>query len=281
MFLRYTEDRINFLRALISPIVFLYPFWGELPAQYEIASMLFIWLLLHDTNHLLHIHTHLPFTKNKYLNIFLDISMGVVTGMTASNWRIQHKYGHHCSNVGDYCLGRPWEMEKFSLKGAIWYSLRSIIPIFFKPLRESFVKGVKENRTLPLNYRWAFTEQFLFILFFIYLTSWKPLLTIEYMLPWYLLVYFVTRYTDYLNHFGCTHNEYEIANNCLNKFDNLVCNNFGYHTAHHLYPNAHWSKLPDIHKQIENRIPHQMIKLYSWSGFLIPYHFFLALKGKM
>ncbi|MDJ0600873.1 MAG: fatty acid desaturase [Crocosphaera sp.] len=281
MFLKYPEDRINFWRACTCSVIFLYPFWGGLPPNYEIVTVIFLWFLLNDINHLLHLHIHCPFTEKKWLNLFLDISLGIVTGMTASNWRIQHKYGHHCPQVGDYCPGHSWEMEKFSILGSVYYSLRSIFPIFFKPLKESFLKGFQHNQTFPLNYRWAFIEQFLFILLVICLTFWKPLLGLGYLLPWYLLVYFVTRYTDYLNHFGCHEDYYRISNNCLNQVDNRLCYNFGYHTAHHLYPDAHWSTLPEIHQRIETKIPQCFKKEYSWSGFLMPYHFFLSLKGKM
>jgi fatty acid desaturase len=39
--------------------------------------------------------------------------------------------------------------------------------------------------------------------------------------------------------------------------------NIGYHTAHHLKPRLHWSKLPVEHRQIEGRIPAQnMVSCY-------------------
>jgi len=62
---------------------------------------------------------------------------------------------------------------------------------------------------------------------------------------------------------------------------NLLGNNFGYHTAHHLSPKAHWTRLPIIHENIKSMIPKELKKSYSWSGFMLPYHFLLALKKKM
>jgi hypothetical protein len=54
----------------------------------------------------------------------------------------------------------------------------------------------------PINYRWAFVEQSLLILFALSLLAWKPGLVLTFLLPWYALIAFISRYVDYLNHYG-------------------------------------------------------------------------------
>ena len=78
---------------------------------------------------------------------------------------------------------------------------------------------------------------------------------------------------DYLNHYGCdesSKNPFERANNSLAWWFNYKTHNFGYHTAHHMRPGAHWTELPDIHRTIADRIPERCLKPFSWSFLLMP-----------
>jgi fatty acid desaturase len=207
--------------------------------------------------------------------------MGVVTGMTASNWRIQHVHGHHKGVQYDYGPAKAWEIRRYSITGALSYSTRTIWPIFLGPISESFRKGTQRSTKHPLNYRWAFIEQCGLLSIVIVLLVFYPRLTISFVLPWYFLVYFISRYTDYLNHFGIADPRSVVTNNSLNRFYNLVRCNFGYHSAHHYRPDVHWTELPAIHDSIAYSIPRDSIKTYGWSGFLAPYHFYLSLRERM
>ncbi len=277
----YKEDNFLVIRALTAPFIFISPFVFGLYPGYEILTVIIIWMFLNDINHVLHLHIHRPFTKSSSLNLILDVFMGIVTGMTAYNWRIQHKYRHHVPHIKDYGEGHDWEIKKFTILGALVYSARTVFPIIYMPLIESFKKGILKNEKEPLNYRIAFFEQFtpfiVFTLFFI----WNQDLALYYVLPWYFLVHFVSRYIDYLNHFDTADGRYSHSNNSLHKVYNKLGNNFGYHTAHHIDPSAHWTKLPEIHKEIEGNIEPKYLKSYTWSGFAIFWHFLLSLKSKM
>jgi fatty acid desaturase len=214
----------------------------------------------------------------------LDLSMGLTTGMTASNWRIQHRYGHRRGIDQPYRPDRAWETARYSALGALSFSIRSIWPTFWRPVAEAFRKGVLKDVKSPINYRWAFVEQSLLILFALSLLAWKPGLVLTFLLPWYALIAFISRYVDYLNHYGCDEhspNPYERANNSLSPVFNRVCNNFGYHTAHHLKPAAHWTELPEIHAKIVDRVPARLLKPFSWSCLLLPYHCVLSWRGRM
>jgi fatty acid desaturase len=89
---------------------------------------------------------------------------------------------------------------------------------------------------------------------------------------------------DYLNHYGCderSDNPFEHANNSLAWWFNYTTHNFGYHTAHHMRPGAHWTELPAIHQTIADRIPKRCLKPFSWSFLLLPYHFYLSRSERM
>jgi fatty acid desaturase len=213
--------------------------------------------------------------------------MGIVTGMVASNWLIQHKYGHHRLGqapegfVNKWDFAKPGELDEFSVPKSIWYSIRTSFPIFFFPLVESFKKGILQNVKSPINYRYAFIEQSALIGFVVVVAILNPIVTFGYLMPWYCLVYFITRYTDYLNHYGRSDRKFDSSNNSLHKSYNAGQRNFGYHSAHHHRPSAHWSELPHIHEQIIDKLRPDQLKPYSWSGFQIPYHFYLSVRGKI
>jgi fatty acid desaturase len=276
----HREDLLNAIRGFTAPILFLLPFYASIPSGKVFFATALLWLALGDINHILHLHVHNPFFRDARINTILDLCMGMVTGMTATNWRIQHIYGHHRGH--DYGPARAWEIRRFSVAGAMSYSLRTAWPIFYRPLAEAFRKGMGRNPIrYPLDFRWALIEQCGLVVVATLLLVIAPMLTLCYVLPWYLLVYIVSRYTDYLNHFGTMGNGFDAANNCLNRLYNRIRCNFGYHSAHHHRPDAHWTALPAIHETIAASIPRKNLKPYSWSGYLMPYHFYLSRRGRM
>ena len=280
----HPADRVNAARALIAPFLLFAPYVVNFPEGYEIFYAVGIFMLIGKTNYLLHLHIHRPFSRIPALNLLFDLSMGAVTGMVSSNWRIQHLYGHHRGIDLPYRGDRTWHMEKYSPLRAVAFSTASLWETFWEPILESFRKGIRQNITTPISYRWAFCEQMLLLVFVAALLWWQPRLTLIYLLPWYFVTQFITRYVDYLNHYGCdeeSENVYERANNSLSWWFNFSTHNFGYHTAHHIRPGAHWTELPEIHRTIADKIPERHLKTFSWSGILMPYHFYRSRTERM
>jgi fatty acid desaturase len=280
----HPADRWNAVRALSAPFLLFAPFVVNWFAGYEVIYAIATFMVIGKTNYLLHLHIHRPFSRMAALNILFDLSMGAVTGMTASNWRIQHLYGHHRGVDLPYRGERSAYLENYSMLRAVTYSAVSLVETFYSPIVESFNKGILQDIKTPISYRWAFFEQVLLLAFVASLAAWQPRLVLIYLLPWYLVTQFVTRYVDYLNHYGCDEasaNPYVRANNSLSWWFNFSTHNFGYHTAHHIRPGAHWTELPAIHQTIADKIPEGHLKRFSWSGILMPYHFVRSRTGRM
>jgi fatty acid desaturase len=280
----HSADRMNVLRALLAPAIFFAPYVLHIPGPWLALYAVIAFAIIGDTNYILHLQIHHPFSRVRGFNIALDLAMGAVTGMTASNWRIQHLHGHHFGHDLPYRARSRWELERYSPLRAISFSAGSIWQTFYGPLTESWRKGVVADRKKPIDYRWAFFEQSLSLAFVALLMILRPRLTMFYLMPWYAVNYFISRYVDYLNHYGCDENDanpFSRANNSLEWLFNRTTHNFGYHTAHHLRPGAHWTDLPDIHRQIAEKIPAHKLKRFSWSFLLMPYHFYLSQSGKM
>ena len=62
------------------------------------------------------------------------------------------------------------------------------------------------------------------------------------------------------------------SNNTMDPWYNLLLGNLGYHTAHHHRQAVHWSKLPELHAQIADKIP---AANYIPAGF--PYYILTAI----
>jgi fatty acid desaturase len=278
----HPADRLNVVRALAAPWLLFAPFVLDVFTGFEVIYAVAAFALIGETNYLLHLHIHRPFSGKPAFNRILDLCLGAATGMSSSNWRIQHLYGHHRGVDLPY-RGRL-VIEDYSAARAMAFSTLSLWETFYSPIVESFHRGILDDVTTPIRYRWAFFEQLLLLLLVAALTCWQTRLALIYLLPWYLVTHFITRYVDYLNHCGCdegSENAFARANNSVSWWFNFTTHNFGYHTAHHIRPGAHWTELPEIHRAIADKIPDRHIKSFSWSWLLIPYHFYRSATGRM
>src|SRR5262245_43320408 len=122
----HPADRVNVARALLAPAILFTPFVATLRDGYLLPYALFAFTLIGDTNYILHLHIHRPFTRNRIFNLLLDLSMGAVSGMTSSNWRIQHLYGHHRGLELSYRAATKWELERYSPLRAMAFAVGSI-----------------------------------------------------------------------------------------------------------------------------------------------------------
>lgn len=134
------------------------------------------------------------------------------------------------------------------------------------PFAEALKRSFVGDHTAPLRFRRAALGQAITLLVVVALIVRVP----WFYGPVYAGVWIFTRRTDYENHAGCDSSPSGFANNQLDPRYNRVRNNFGYHTAHHLQPSAHWTELPDIHASIATRIPRERFEPVGWTRVLNP-----------
>lgn len=225
-----------------------------------------VWFLLSDMNFLLHQHVHRPWTTSGLINSIVNLVLSITTGMSASNWKIAHVLRHHKGN-DVWGKGYEWEMRAPSILGAVSYCARGVPIVLLRPLLETIAQCARFNRTDNFLYPKALIEQTAVLFAMCTLTYAGPM----FYFPYYFTVLFLSRLTDYQNHAGCDSSDpYDFSNNCLANLYNLVRCNFGYHSAHHYFPNAHWTELPRLHELIAHRLPKHRLTYSPWTGFWTP-----------
>lgn len=76
--------------------------------------------------------------------------------------------------------------------------------------------------------------------------------------PMVLAIFNVAR-LGYDQHAGLEmEDHFSASRNIENRLYNRITFNSGYHTAHHVRPGLHWSRLPELHRQLHDRIPAEL-----------------------
>lgn len=101
--------------------------------------------------------------------------------------------------------------------------------------------------------------------------DWKATL-VYFAIPW-IFGQWGNVTINLLQHQDCKHDsEFDHSRNITGPFANWLFLNNGFHTAHHLRPALHWSRLPDFHRQtvelhIRPDLNHRSMLACVWNQF--------------
>ena len=206
-----------------------------------------------------HHHNHSTTFHQRVLNETLDLIMGLQSGITAYAWVLHHNIGHHGHfleqhpSTGDGPVDQSaWTRADGSCMGRWEYVWVNRLRMH-RGCMEVAAKAKKIGR-LYRRFRivsWVITAALVAVfgwqgvLIFVVLPQVMALLTFE---------------ATYDHHSGLyTEDPMEGSRNITSRFYNLARFNLGYHTAHHLKPGVHWTRLPELHAELEPRIPAALI----------------------
>ena len=203
-----------------------------------------------------HHHQHAPTFKNVILNRILEFFYALHTGVTTNLWVLHHVHGHHNNFLNQETDESRWTRKDGTKMGELEYSLKITLTAYYR--------GYQVGKDHP-------TEQRDFIIFSIItfalvagLVAYNPTAGILLFVLPMIMGLFMTAWATYEHHAGLnTENEFEASFNNLNRWYNLFTGNLGYHTAHHYKGGLHWSKLPQLHEKIKDKIPDELIR-ESW-----------------
>lgn len=199
-----------------------------------------------------HNHHHTNIFTQPWANRLIETVMYLQTGTSPYSWTIHHNIGHH----GDYLdQGKDparWQEPDGSTMNRLKYDFFNAFMIY----PEIWKIGTRHPVLFTRFKRW-FVISNLVLLSFVAINPMNAL--IVFAAPM-LIMLVVLLDNTFQQHSGLSTDNHLLASrNVEHPLYNFTSWNLGYHTAHHMYPGIHWSKLPDIHAGIRSRIPDVLI----------------------
>lgn len=260
-FFRYTEDRI--------PVLIVTVFFAiNIVVYFTVSNP---WLLLLWTMVCIipkgwisawnHHHQHVMTFKQAWLNRLLEIPYGLMTGIIGHGWVLHHVVGHHIN----YLDQRKDESRWKTLSGRRMSELEYILVTTITAYPRCIQVGLKHPRHFRPFLMMAATILAILGAAFYY----NPVGALfVWLLPMIISTAAVV-WATYDHHSGLeTDDHFRASYNVLDKWYNLATCNLGYHTAHHYRQAVHWSRLPQLHQEIESKIGLEFYKQpgvpFSW-----------------
>lgn len=199
-----------------------------------------------------HNHIHTPFFRAPTLNRIFSILISVAAGLSSKFLTVAHNYNHHIVTNTE----EDWCHEANAGRGpGIVRMIRYILVTWARMMK---ARSLKEGAPLlPRRFKEQEILEHVFIaLFVVTCLVINPSAFVMIILPaWWVAAAFITL-TNLIQHEGCDpESEFAHSRNLVGKLGNWLLFNAGLHTAHHNRPTAHWTELPALHQQINDKIP--------------------------
>ncbi len=228
-----------------------YPLLSFWQWKYGFSWMLYILLLIISVGIgvIEHNHAHLQIWKSKYLNLFTDYVISVFQAHPSIVIYPTHIDNHHRFNHGPFDITRTYRFggDKNNFFGYLLHPFQALSVLY--PLIK---KSVRNKHSL--------------IQFFLIMAITITLALIDFnkyfilvLIPQFHAFHWLMA-SNYLQHAHADGNSsYNFARNFTGLI-NVVWFNIGFHTAHHLYPKVHWSKLNALHNIFRHKINPKLIE---------------------
>lgn len=201
-----------------------------------------------------HHHQHTAVFKRKKLNRVLEFFYALHTGAITNLWVLHHNLGHHRHYLNQELDQSRWKKKNGATMGYWRYSLEVSLTAYYR----AWMVGNKHKKQQKEFLVFGLITFSILLL----MIAYNPINSLFLFVFPMIISLFLTSQATYKHHVGLdTKNKYEASYSDLNTFWNLVTGNLGYHTAHHVKPNAHWSDLPEVHKKMLDKIPKENIRI--------------------
>lgn len=260
--LRYKADR--------RTLVFMFITTSLLIVQWNLPSMnilLYVWSLFMAITVavMAHNHNHLPMWRKNWLNVLTDYWLTLFYGFPAFAWIPTHNKNHHALNnkEGDYTITYRIS-ESNNIFTLVTYPaissfhqqkpIRDYLKSLWSDDRKKFYLSAAQYLALGAYYG---------ILFYM---DWKKTLLFVFV-PHQVALFSILVF-NYIQHVHADEeSEFNHSRNFTGFLNKLLFNN-GYHTVHHMKAGVHWSKTPELHAQVADKIDPSLNERSFW-GYIV------------
>ncbi len=195
-----------------------------------------------------HHHQHVSTFEVGFLNRALELVYALQTGISSHTWTLHHSVGHHMNYLDQSKDESRWQRADGSTMGVVEYSLTVAATAYPRAYAVS-----KRFPRFRRTFLWMGALTFATVCALTYL---RPLQAVFVFILPMIISLVLTSWATYSHHSDKpTDSHFVACNNILHRGYNIVTGNLGFHTAHHYRPGVHWSKLPQLHAEIEEKIP--------------------------
>lgn len=195
-----------------------------------------------------HNHHHVPTFTRPLLNRWYEVILFLETGVPPYAWTLHHNIGHHKDYLDQEKDPANWRLADGSVMSRVRYDVVGALRIYPEIWRIGRDHPVLFRRFK----RWS-SVSLVVLGVFVAIDPAKALVLFIAPMP---LMYLGLLDNTYMQHSDLdTSSELTASRNTVNKFYNFISWNLGYHTAHHMKPYVHWSRLPGLYAELESRIP--------------------------
>lgn len=214
-----------------------------------------------------HNHLHCAVFSRVWPNVAFNVALSLARGHTASGIIVPHNFNHHPKALRE----DDWIRPQLAGYGLGWIRLLRYVR------RASSNMLVQRNAAgapaLPSTQRTSLViEKVVLAAWIIGLAwhDWRVFLWFN-LVPWGVGLALLVG-VNLLQHDRCDADRpLGESRNFTGRFGNWLFFNNGYHTAHHLEPGLHWSRLPERHAALRGRLPDADLEHVSILRFL--WHF--------
>ena len=268
--LNHKEDVRSVVFVCITLLLLLMPFVVDIKAAWVLPWLLAASLFCFSSCIINHNHVHNSTFRDARINILFGLLLTLAKGHSSAGVILAHNYNHHVHNGDDNDWIRPQlagagrgfvRLLRFVIAavGSMARGRRTTSP---KLLPAATQKHLRRERGVL----WVFVAALLM------LDVGTFLLFVA--IPWAVGVILLIG-VNLLQHDGCRPgSRYHHSRNFTGRTGNWFFFNNGYHTAHHMQPELHWSRLPHWHREhvapaIDNTLEQRSILSYLFNNYLL------------
>lgn len=252
--LRYQADirSLSFMVITAALLIFLWQYGSELSQPLWILCYALQLLMAVIVSTIVHNHQHLAMWTVKWLNVLTDNFLTVFYGFPVFAWIPTHNSNHHVHVNKEQDYTKTYmASEKNNLLTLLTYPSLSGFKQQ-KAVGNYFTNLYKENRRKFYFHLLQIISLVSWILVAL-LVDWKKAL-LYVVIPQQVSLFTVLIF-NYIQHIHADEeSDFNHSRNMTGKLLNFLLLNNGLHTAHHLSPGIHWSRLREKHDQISPKI---------------------------